>query len=225
MPIPSQRWSASRRAVKTESSRSASGASSKRKWTEDRRDRPRCTVLWGRPADRRSSHGKKIDLAEEAGGAMPDDLSSVAVEDCSLTLDDRDERVAQITNPEEHVTDCGGALLTDVRKRRELRGRQDRSRRRSRHRGSVPPLDVRLRGLRDRTNSVPGTSAVTPRRAESGAAAAGARHRYGEVTSSPQGRVPALRERPECTPHRRRTRLIRTCRAEPRPVPGTVTRG
>ncbi len=81
--------------------------------------------------------GQEVDLAEEAGRSVPDDLVAGAVEDRSLALDDRDERVPQISNPKEHVTDSRRALLTDSRERCDLPLRQDRFGR-SRHAESVP---------------------------------------------------------------------------------------
>ena len=139
-PIPSSCCSASRRAVNVGEQQVG-----ERRVVEEQRaediaiDRD---VAHRLRDDRRQVDGlarEQIDLAEEAGRPVPDDLVPVPVEDRRLALEDRDERVAQIANPIEDVADRGRALLTDVGERLELRSRQRRSRRRIRHPGSVPP--------------------------------------------------------------------------------------
>ena len=57
---------------------------------------------------------QEVHLAEEARRAVPDDLVAGGVEDGHLALDDRDERVAPVADPEEHVADRRGALLAGV---------------------------------------------------------------------------------------------------------------
>ena len=45
------------------------------------------------------------------GGAVAHDLVAGGVQDRHLALDDRDERIALVADPEEHVADGRGALL------------------------------------------------------------------------------------------------------------------
>ena len=55
--------------------------------------------------------GEQVHLAEEAGGAVADDLAAGRVEDRRLALADRDERVGLVADLEEHVADGSGLLL------------------------------------------------------------------------------------------------------------------
>ncbi len=52
--------------------------------------------------------GEQVHLAEEAGGAVADDLLAGAVEDRRLALDDRDERVALVADLEQRLAGLGG---------------------------------------------------------------------------------------------------------------------
>jgi hypothetical protein len=55
--------------------------------------------------------GEQVHLAEEAGGAVADDLVAGRVGDGNLALIDRDERVAGVADFEELLADRGGSLL------------------------------------------------------------------------------------------------------------------
>ena len=79
---------------------------------------------------------EQVQLAEEPGRAVTDDLLTGRVDDRDLTLDDRDERVALIADAVEHVADIGRVLVTELSQGRELRVRQHRTVRRC-HRTSV----------------------------------------------------------------------------------------
>ena len=68
--------------------------------------------------------GEQVQLAEEAGGAVADDLVAGRVEDRDLALEDRDERIVRIADAEQHVADPRSPLLADRGERRELRGRE-----------------------------------------------------------------------------------------------------
>ena len=68
--------------------------------------------------------GEQVHLAEEAGGAVADDLVAGRVEDRDLALEDRDERVARVADAVEHVSDPCGALLAELGERRQLRRRE-----------------------------------------------------------------------------------------------------
>ena len=74
---------------------------------------------------------------------MADDLVARGVQDRRLALEDRDERIASVADPEQHVTDLGGALLAVLGERLELRLREDGGD--GRHPGNVPtgPLPER----------------------------------------------------------------------------------
>ena len=69
--------------------------------------------------------GEEIQLAEEAAGAVTDDLVSGRVEDRHLPLLDRDERIGRVAHPKQHVTDAGRPPLTEVREPRDLRRREE----------------------------------------------------------------------------------------------------
>ena len=71
--------------------------------------------------------GEEVQLAEEAGGAVADDLVAGRVEDRDLALADRDERIDGISDPEQHVADGCRPLLARRGKCRQLRGRQRRA--------------------------------------------------------------------------------------------------
>ena len=100
--------------MKVESSRSASGAVVEQQ-------RPQLVAVDGDVAHRLRDHRGQVDglareqvhLAEEARGAVADDLVARRVEDRRLALEDRDERVAPVADPEEHVADLGRALLAE----------------------------------------------------------------------------------------------------------------
>ena len=59
---------------------------------------------------------------------MTDDLGSRGVEDRRLALDDRDQRVAAVTDLEEDVADLGAALLAVLGEQRQLSLRERRRR-------------------------------------------------------------------------------------------------
>ena len=65
--------------------------------------------------------GEEVHLAEEARRAVADDLVAGRIEDRHLAFEDRDERVAPVADPEQHVADGGGALLAELGERLELR--------------------------------------------------------------------------------------------------------
>ena len=72
--------------------------------------------------------GQEVQLADELRRAVPDDLVVRGVVDRDLALDDRDERVGPVADAKQHVADVRGALLTKLRERLELPGRQRRTR-------------------------------------------------------------------------------------------------
>ena len=51
---------------------------------------------------------------------MADDLRAGLVEDGRLPFDDRDQRVASVPDPKEHVADLGAPLLAVLGKQSEL---------------------------------------------------------------------------------------------------------
>ena len=63
---------------------------------------------------------EQVRLAEEAKCAVADDLRTGLVEDGRLTFDDRDQRIAQVTDPKEHVADLRAPLLAVLGKQGEL---------------------------------------------------------------------------------------------------------
>ena len=69
--------------------------------------------------------GEQVHLAEEAGGAVADDLATGGIGDRHLTLIDRDERVAGVADLEELLADLGGSHLAKLGEDRELRARED----------------------------------------------------------------------------------------------------
>ena len=73
---------------------------------------------------------EQVQLAEEPGRAVADDLLAGRVDDRDLALEDRDERVPLIADAVEHVADIGRVLLTELSQGRELRVRQHRAVRR-----------------------------------------------------------------------------------------------
>ena len=54
---------------------------------------------------------EQVRLAEEAEGAVTDNLGAGLVEDRRLTFDDRDQRIAPVTDSKEHVADVRAPLL------------------------------------------------------------------------------------------------------------------
>src|SRR5262249_11889311 len=64
--------------------------------------------------------GEQVHLAEEAGGAVADDLVAGAVEDRELALEDRDERVARVAGFEQLRAGRRGSLLAVVAQRPQL---------------------------------------------------------------------------------------------------------
>jgi len=80
-----------------------------------------------RPRARVHEHrlpGEEVQLAEEAGRAVPDDLVSGRVDDGDLAFEDRDERIRPIADLVEEVADLGRALFPDLGERRQLRRRE-----------------------------------------------------------------------------------------------------
>ena len=79
---------------------------------------------------RRDEHGlagEEVQLAEEAGRAVADDLVARRVEDRDLAVEDRDERVAPGADAVEHVAGGRRALLAELGQPRELCGREHRA--------------------------------------------------------------------------------------------------
>ena len=97
---------------------------------------------------RRQVHGlarEEVHLAQEARRRVPHDLVPGRVQDRGLALENRDERIARVADPEQHVTDRGAALLAVRGQRCKLRRRQGRARRWTDH-----PLSLAHRADRDR---------------------------------------------------------------------------
>ena len=119
---------ASRRAVKVASSRSA-----ERAVVEEQRpevvavDRDVAHRLGDDRCQVHRLAREEIDLAEEAGGAVADDLVPCRVEDRRLALQDRDERIPAVADAKEHVADGSRPLLAVTGERVELRIGQHRS--------------------------------------------------------------------------------------------------
>ena len=63
---------------------------------------------------------EQVRLAEEAARAVADDLRTGLVEDGRLAFDDRDQRIAPVTDPKEHVADLRAPLLAVLGKQGEL---------------------------------------------------------------------------------------------------------
>ena len=83
--------------------------------------------------DRGDEHGlagEQVELAEEAGRPVADDLVAGGVEDRDLALDDRHEWVVAIADPVEHLADVSGALVAEFGEPGQLRRRQRRAGRR-----------------------------------------------------------------------------------------------
>lgn len=57
---------------------------------------------------------QKVQLAEEAGGAVPDELVPGGVDDRDLSFEDRNERVSPIADPVQHLAHRRRALLADL---------------------------------------------------------------------------------------------------------------
>ena len=66
--------------------------------------------------------GEQIQLAEEAGRTVSNDLVSGRIEDRHLALTDGDERIARISHPVQHVADARRPLLAEPGQCRQLRG-------------------------------------------------------------------------------------------------------
>ena len=60
---------------------------------------------------------QQVHLGEEAARALAGDLVSGTVEDRRLALEDDDERVTRVADPEQELSLCGRALLTHRRER------------------------------------------------------------------------------------------------------------
>ena len=90
-----------------------------------------CDVAHPLGHDRRQEHGlprEQIGLAEKARGPVPDDLGARGVEDGGLAFDDRDQRIPDVTNPEEHVADLRVSLLAVLGEQGKLRLGENRRR-------------------------------------------------------------------------------------------------
>jgi hypothetical protein len=78
-------------------------------------ERSQLLTLDGDVADRLGHDGREEDglsreqvrLAEEAARAVAVDLCTGLVEDGRVAFDDRDQRIASVTDPKEHVADLG----------------------------------------------------------------------------------------------------------------------
>jgi len=70
--------------------------------------------------------GEQVQLAEEAGGAVSDDLVAGRIEDRHLALTDGDERIDRISDAVQHVAKGRRPLFAHRREGRQLRGRQRR---------------------------------------------------------------------------------------------------
>ena len=57
--------------------------------------------------------GEQVHLAEEAGGAVADDLPPGGIGDRDLALVDRDEGIGRVADFEELLADLGGPLLAE----------------------------------------------------------------------------------------------------------------
>ncbi len=76
------------------------------------RGRPRCSASVGHDRGEEDGlAGEQVHLAEEAAGSVADDLAAGGVENRGLALEDRDERVGLVADPEQLLADRGGALL------------------------------------------------------------------------------------------------------------------
>ena len=68
---------------------------------------------------------EQVHLGEEAPRALAGDLVSGPVEDCRLALEDDDERVARVADPEQELSLRGRALLAHAPRGPEVPGRED----------------------------------------------------------------------------------------------------
>ena len=64
--------------------------------------------------------GEQIRLPEEAARSVAIKLGAGLIEDGRLAFDDRDQRIASVTDPEEHVADLRAPLLTVLGEQSEL---------------------------------------------------------------------------------------------------------
>ena len=91
-------------------------------------ERSQLLTLDGDVAHRRCHFGREEDglpreqvrLPEEAARAVAVDLRAGLVEDGRLALDDRDQRIAAVTDPKEDVADLSAPLLAVLGKQGEL---------------------------------------------------------------------------------------------------------
>ena len=82
-------------------------------------ERSQLLTLDGDVAQRLGHHGRQehglpreqVRLPDETARPVTVDLRAVLVEDGSLAFDDRDQRIASVTHPEEHVADLRSPLL------------------------------------------------------------------------------------------------------------------
>ena len=125
-PIPWRCCSSSRRCTKAESSRSESGPSSNSSRRSDfALDRDVAHRLGDDGGEEDGLAGEQVHLAEEAGGAVADDLVPGGVGDRGLALDDGDERVGRVADLEQLLADLGGPLLAVAGQRFELGAGED----------------------------------------------------------------------------------------------------
>ena len=118
-------WSASRRAMNVDSRDPPSGAILEQQ-------RPQLVPVHGDIShrlcdDRRQIHRlarQEVHLAQKPRRPMANDLVPSPIEDRGLSLENRDQRITCIADPEQHVTDRGVALLAVQGQRRKLRLRQ-----------------------------------------------------------------------------------------------------
>ena len=136
-PSPATVCSASRLAMKVVRTRSLSGPSSNSSSRRTSRcDRDVAQRLRDHRGDEHRLTREQVQLAEEPGRAVADDLLAGRVDDGDLALDDRDERVPLIADAVEHVADIGRVLVTELSQGRDLQVRQHRTVRRC-HRMSL----------------------------------------------------------------------------------------
>ena len=91
-------------------------------------ERSQLLTLNGDVAHRLGHHGREenrlsrqqVRLAQEAKRAVADDLRTGLVEDGRLAFDDRDQRIAPITDPKQHVSHPRAPLLAVLSKLGEL---------------------------------------------------------------------------------------------------------
>ena len=152
---------------------------------------------------------EEVQLAEEAAGAVPDDLVSGPVENDGLTLADRDERVAAIADRVEHVAHGRRQLFSHLGEPRHLRDRQHRTCRR-RHRMSL----AATYGVGESLNAI--SWFVDARRRS------GNPERPASASAAAPARWPSPRGAPRGRPRARRSRDSRRCRW---PMPSRTRRG